>query len=88
MNRLEAYAIISAALERYRGLGFAALRQRIGERESEDVLGPAGVRYTVEISIAWSDSQHQAVAVHGRIDDQNSFRSVPLEEIIRVSKEK
>jgi len=85
MNRPEAYKIISAALERYRCLGFHELSDRVGAKETEDVLGSSGVRYTLDVSIAWADPQHRAVVVHGRIDDQNTFRSVPLEESVHVS---
>lgn len=85
MNRPEAYKIISAALERYRGLGFLALSGRVGAKQTEDVLAPSGVRYTLEISIAWADSQHRAVIVHGRIDDLNTFHSIPLEERVHVA---
>ena len=85
MNRPEAYNIISAALERYRGLGFQALSEKVGIRASEDVLAPSGVRYTMDISVAWSDAQHRELIIRGRIDDQNSFRSSPLEEKICVS---
>jgi hypothetical protein len=86
MNRPEAYEIISAALERYRGRGFGALSQRVGTKDTEDVLAPSGVRYTLDVSIAWADPEHRAVVIHGRIDDQNTFHSVPLEERIRVPK--
>ena len=85
MNRPEAYSIIAAALERYRGLGFAALRSKVDSKDSEDVIGPSGVRYTLDISVGWSDAKRQAVTVKGRIDDQNSFHSVPLEERVYVS---
>jgi hypothetical protein len=85
MNRPEAYKIISAALERYHALGFQALSQKVGSRDTEDIVAPSGVRYTVDISVAWSDAQHRELVVRGRIDDQNSFRSIPLEEKICVS---
>jgi hypothetical protein len=85
MNRPEAYNIISAALERYRGLGFAALSGKVGVKETEDILASSGVRYTLDVSIAWADSEHRAVVVSGRIDDLNTFHSVPLEERVHVS---
>ena len=85
MNRPEAYKIIAAALERYRGLGFLALSGRVGSKDSDDILAPSGVRYTLDVSVAWTDSQHQSVVVQGRIDDQNTFHSVPLEERVYVS---
>ena len=87
MNRPEAYKIISAVLERYRGLGFPALAGRIGAKDTEDVLAPSGIRYTLDISIAWADPEHRALIVHGRIDDQNTFHSVPLEERVLVAKD-
>ena len=85
MNRPEAYKIISASLERYRGLGFVALSARVGAKDTEDVVAPSGVRYTLDVSIAWADSENRAVVVHGRIDDLNTFHSVPLEEQVHVS---
>jgi hypothetical protein len=85
MNRPEAYSIIAAALERYRGLGFPTLRSKVGSKDSEDVIGPSGVRYTLDISVGWSDAERRGVTIHGRIDDQNSFHSVPLEERVCVS---
>jgi hypothetical protein len=85
MNRPEAYKIISAALEEYRCRGFVALSGRVGTKDTDEILAPSGVRYTLDVSIAWADAEHRAVVVHGRIDDQNTFRSVPLEERIRVS---
>jgi len=85
MNRPEAYKIISATLERYRDLGFLSLSNKVGAKDTEDVLAPSGVRYTLVISIAWTDSQHRTLIIHGRIDDQNTFHSVPLEERIHVS---
>ena len=85
MNRPEAYKIISAALERYRGLGFVVLSGTVGTKDTEDIIAPSGERYTLDVSIAWSDPQHRAVVVHGRIDSLNSFHSVPLEERIHVS---
>ncbi|MBW8865175.1 MAG: hypothetical protein JF609_09695 [Verrucomicrobia bacterium] len=85
MNRPEAYKIIAAALEQYHGLGFIALSGRIGTKATEDVVAPSGVRYTLDVSFDWTDSQHRSVVVQGRIDDQNTFHSVPLEEKIYVS---
>ena len=85
MNRSEAYKIIAAALERYRSFGFLALSGRVGAKETEDVLAPSGVRYTLDVSFDWTDSQHRSVVIQGRIDDQNTFHSVPLEEKIYVS---
>ena len=85
MNRQEAYSIISAALERYRAIGFSTLRSKVGSKDSEDVVGASGVRYTLDISFVWSGSKRRSVTIHGRIDDQNSFQSVPLEESISVS---
>jgi len=85
MNRPEAYGIISAALERYRAWGFLALSGRVGVKDTEDVVVTSGVRYTLEVFIAWEDQQHWAVIIHGPIDDQNAFHSVPLEERVHVS---
>lgn len=85
MDRHEAYTILTTALERYQSLGFTDLKSKIGTRSSEEVIGPSGVRYTLEMSFAWADVGRRAVTVSGRIDDQNTFRSVPLEERIRVS---
>lgn len=84
MNRPEA-KIVSATLERYRALGFAALSGRVGTKDTEDVVADSGVRYTLNVSIAWADSEHRAVVVHGRVDDLNTFHSVPLEERVHVS---
>ena len=84
MNRPEAYKIISSALEEYRDLGFVALSGRVGTKSTDEVLAPSGVRYTLEVSIAWADGEHRVVVIHGRIDDQNTFRSIPLEERIRL----
>jgi hypothetical protein len=42
-------------------------------------------RYTLDISVGWSDAECRAVTIHGRIDDQNSFHSVPLEEKVDVA---
>jgi hypothetical protein len=85
MNRQEAYKIISATLERYRGLGFRGLSGKVGAKNAEESIGESGVRYTLDISIVWADPQHHAVVIHGRIDDQNTFRSQPLEEKVYVS---
>jgi hypothetical protein len=85
MDRPEAYSIISETLERYRALGFHTLSGRVGTKDSEDIVTPSGIRYTVDVSIAWSDSKHQVLVLLGRIDDQNTFRSTPLEERVYVS---
>jgi len=85
MNRQDAYAIVSAVLEKYRALGFEDLRSRISSTVSEDILGPSGILYTVDVDIEWSDSQQRTLEIRARIDDQNSFRSAPLEERIRIT---
>jgi hypothetical protein len=87
MNRFEAYAIISAVLERYRSLGYSALCSKIGRRGNEEVIAPSGVRYTVDISVRWTDSARRSVTIHGRIDDQNTFHSVPLEERLVIKRD-
>jgi hypothetical protein len=85
MNRPEAFKIISAALEQYRSLGFVELSGRVGAKDTDEVRAPSGIRYTLDVSIAWADPEHRAVVVRGRIDDQNTFHSVPLEERVHVS---
>ena len=84
MNRQEAYTIVSAVLKRYADLGFQDLRSQVGTTASEDILGPSGIRYTVDVTIAWSDSRQSTLDVRARIDDQNTFLFASLEERIHV----
>jgi hypothetical protein len=84
MNRQEAYSIVSAALERYRGLSFAELQTRVGTTASEETPSPSGKRYTIDVTVDWSDPQQGALVIRARIDDQSTFRFDPLEEKIRI----
>ena len=84
MNRQEAYSIITAVLERYRGLGFNELRARVGTTTSEEFPAPSSARYTIDVSVSWSDPRHRALLVAARIDDQNTFHFDPMEERIHI----
>ncbi len=85
MNKQEAYSIVSGVLQRYWDLGFSELRSRAGMVDSEEILGPSGTRYTVDVTIGWSDSRQRSLCVRARIDDQNTFHSEPMEESLRVT---
>lgn len=84
MNRQEAYSIVSTALERYRRFSFDELQSLVGTAASEETLAPSGNRYTIDITVDWSDPQQKALVVRARIDDQSTFRFAPLEERIRI----
>ena len=88
MNRLEAYEIISKVLDQYRRVGFDALSSRIGTTTSEEILGPSGVKYTVDVAFAWSAPDRCDLLLRGRIDDLDTFHFDPLEEKIRIKNPK
>ena len=86
MDRVAAYRILCQELEKWRSASFAHLAIKIGTTFRNDLSGSDGVLYTVEISPHWSNPNHQAILVHGRIDNQSTFRFDPLEEQITIKK--
>ena len=65
-------------------MNFAELAPKIGTAFSEDVLSPAKVLYSVDITISWADTSCRDLAIQGRIDSYNTFVFSPLEERVLV----
>ena len=78
MDRQEALALLTTELDKYRGLTYDQLVERVGDEDFPDVVGPSGVQYQLEIQVVWDDQPGGTVRVLGSIDDGGWRAFVPL----------
>jgi hypothetical protein len=80
MDRQEAGAIADAIVAELRTIPYDTLTERLpGEVETQEVTGPSGVTYQVEIQGYWDDGQPGPLRVIVGVDDgtlRGAFRPV------------
>jgi hypothetical protein len=80
MNDVEAGAILSAELARYRKRSFRELLILLKEIETFERSSPSGTIYQLEIQAVWDDSSQQTLRVMGAIDDKGLRVYRPLSD--------
>jgi hypothetical protein len=78
VDKIAAYRIICQVLQKLRNSDFADLETKVSTSFTEEVSGPSGILYTVEVDIRCSNPIHRELIIHARIDDQNTFQFSPL----------
>jgi hypothetical protein len=77
MNKEEARAVLAEQLDRMAQAGYAALAPSVGANEVQEIAGPSGAHYQIEIQIVWDSAPHGAVRLLGGIDDGGMSAFVP-----------
>ena len=85
MNRNDAYAILTAELESWRRLGYAALVKRVGEPTTTKSIPSGQEEISVRVQVCWADAANGAVRVEATADGPTAFRLERLQESITVS---
>lgn len=78
MDKREAQELLTARLAEYRRLPYAALAVRIGTDDHQEIEGPSGVQYQVEVQFAWDHDPGGPIRVIGSIDDGGLRAFAPL----------
>ena len=85
MNRTEGAALLRAYLEPYRRQSHAELQQLLQAPVADEVDGPSGKRYQVQIQAAWTGAPGGELRVVGGIDDSGWQTFTPLVESFTVA---
>ena len=81
MNEKEAASLLRAHLDQYRRRSHADLSSHLGNQGCDEVTGPSGARYQIEVDIVWDDIPGRDLRVIASIDDGRGWRSIsPLTE--------
>jgi hypothetical protein len=78
VDKGEAKEILAAHLARYRGLTYAELVRRLKTVDTEEITGPSGTVYQLEVQFFWDNRPNGNVRVIGAIDDGGISWLVPL----------
>ena len=88
MDKIEARAVLSAELNRFRALPRRVLLDRVlDDQELIEVVGPSGTRYLVEVDAFWDDQQRPGdnLRVIGAISDSGWRTFVPVTDSFIVA---
>ena len=86
MNEEEAASLLRAHLEQYRRRSHADLSSHLGNQGCDEVTGPSGARYQIEVDILWDSRPGGDLRVLGGIDDGTFWRFIsPLNDSFLMS---
>jgi len=86
MNDEEARSVLRAHLDPYRRRSYAELSAKLGNQGCDEVTGPSGAAYQIEVDVMWDGAPGQDLRVIGAIDDGRGWRSIsPLTESFLMS---
>ena len=76
MNRIEAASILRGYLEQYRARSYDRLKQLVGSPQTDEMVGPSGTHYQIEVQLFPDDRHSGNLRVLGAIDGGgiSSFR--------------
>jgi hypothetical protein len=69
MNKDEARGVLAAHLEQYRRRTYGDLSRTLGNQGCDEVIGPSGAEYQVEVDILWDNKPGGLLRILGSIDD-------------------
>ena len=78
MDKQEAIEVLNAELAEYRTSSYSQLAVKIDEGDHDDITGPSGAEYQVEIQFFWDDKPNGDIRVLSSIDDGGWRAFVPL----------
>lgn len=78
MDRDEARAILEDVVSELRARSYDELRGLIGDPRTQELAGPGGATYQVEVQVFWDDKAERDLRVLGSIDDGGLSAFKPL----------
>jgi hypothetical protein len=69
MDKREAQSVLTQHLEGWRKRSYQELVALLGNQGCDEVIGPSGAAYQIEIEVVWDGKSHSPVRVVGSIDD-------------------
>ena len=78
MNKPEARMLLNQQMEHFRRLSYAELVVFLGEPQVDELIGPSGAHYTIEVQVLWDSQVDGDVRVMGAIDDGGWRAFMPL----------
>ena len=85
MNRGDAYRLLTARLNKLRGMGYDALLRRVGEPASCDTLHVNGEPVEIELAVSWADPKRRRLRVRGVAYGPSTWAIERLEESFIVA---
>lgn len=80
VNKLEARAVLQAALREYRSRPYSELVKLLDKEINTEAQGDSGVTYQIEIQVFWDDRPDGTLRVLGSIDDGGWRAFIPVTE--------
>jgi hypothetical protein len=78
MNKPEARMLLNQHMEHFRRLSYAELVAFLGEPQVDELIGPSGTHYIVEVEVFWDSQVDGEIRVLGAIDDGGWRAFMPL----------
>ncbi|MFO0822533.1 MAG: hypothetical protein U0792_05335 [Gemmataceae bacterium] len=75
MDQIEARSVLLRHFAGWRGRSYRELIGLLGNQGSDEVLGPSGAAYQIEVEVLWEGKPKGPVRVVGSIDDGKPITS-------------
>jgi len=85
MKRSDAYSVLAAELESWRGLDYRTLVAHIGQPPVTKSVPLGQGEISVQVSVCWADGSKRSLRVQATADGASCWRLERLEESVTVS---
>jgi len=85
MDKAEAMTLLKQKLDGYRKQSYFTLAEAVGQVSREELCGPSGIQYQIEVQLFWDDKPGGTIRMVGSIDDRGLRAFVPVTETLLIA---